>query len=175
MTAGFRSKTHPSWWESNTLPVVFLVFALSVLVGLWWVYDRAERRQSSFEARLTVEQVRLRLEAWIGTRTTVMEHMASVWMREYQGRTEEYHALATHMLDLFPGFQALNWIDRDWRIRIVVPEASVKRTSESRGEFNRRAETSATTARPALPSNRNTSTSPAFDTHPLTILGSLTA
>ncbi len=48
-------------------------------MSMWWGYGHAGRERVELETRITADQVRRRLEAWIGTRTSVVEHIASRW------------------------------------------------------------------------------------------------
>ncbi len=111
---------HTSWW-APWLPALFFLFAVGVLLSMWWGYGHAEREQIELETRITTDQVRRRLEAWIGTRTSVIEHIAAHWHDEYADQPDEYRTMAEDLIDLYPGFQALNWVDGEWIIRVIVP------------------------------------------------------
>ena len=109
-----------SWW----LPAsVFLFFAV-ILIWLGIASVRTESRQLTLETRLTAEQLRLRTEDWIHARTAVVEHTRTLWVHEFRQDPEAFRAFATRMVELYQGFQALNWISADWVIEIVVPEES---------------------------------------------------
>lgn len=109
---------------SHWLPVIFFLFSTVVLMVSWRAFLLSEASAREMESRVTAEQVTLRLEAWIQTRLAVVEQMASNWTRDYEGKPAEFRKAAADLIELYPGFQALNWIDQDWVIRIIVPETT---------------------------------------------------
>lgn len=111
------------WWLSFWLPMLFFLFSTAVLLFSWRAFLHSEASAKEMETRVTTEQVKLRLEAWMQTRLAVVEQMGSHWVRDFQGHPEEFRKAAGDLIDLYPGFQALNWIDESWFIRITVPEA----------------------------------------------------
>ena len=64
---------------SPPVPLMVIVTVAVAEVSLWKVYATTERERVAVETRVTAEQVRLRLEAWIGSRTAAVEHTASHW------------------------------------------------------------------------------------------------
>lgn len=108
------------------LPILFFVVSASGLTALWWLYTEGNRESIRLETRITAEQTALRLEDWVSARTAVVEHFASHWHPGFRQQPDLFHGMATHFLDLYPGFQALNWIDENWVIRIITPQASNK-------------------------------------------------
>jgi PAS domain S-box-containing protein len=101
---------------------VFLVITAAVSAFSWTVAEQ-ERERIRVETDTTAEQVRLRLEAWVDTRTAIIKHMADRWPTVYDVRPEQFRDDATEFVGLYKGIQALNWMDNDYVIRIVVPEA----------------------------------------------------
>ncbi len=111
-----------SWW----LPVAIFALSGAALLWLWQASVRAEAERLTLETRLTAEQIRLRMEDWIESRTAVVEHTGVRWTQDFLGNEQAFRTYANRMIELYKGFQALNWIDADWVIEIVVPEASNK-------------------------------------------------
>ena len=110
--------THEFWG-----PAVVLLLSTIVLVALWWSLERGEEGQLRTSSSITAEQVELRLEAWVQTRLELVESFAATCATREDMAPEEFRTLARQTIDMAPGFQAINWIDPDWIIRIVVPEA----------------------------------------------------
>ena len=114
-----RGRSREGW-----LPILVLVVTAAVFVLLGLAVERAKHQRYRVETEVTAEQVRLRLEAWIDSRIAVVEHLSAEWPKEFAGHPNRYRATAGRFLRLYPGFQALNWIDSTWVIRIIVPEVS---------------------------------------------------
>ena len=105
----------------TALPLAFLVLFLGIT---WWMWQYSARtRQESIrqETAVTLEQVKQRLETWVDSRVAILQHFASPNARHHQVESGHFEDMATELVDLYPGFQALNFIDPDWVIRIVVP------------------------------------------------------
>ncbi len=107
--------------RETTLPLLVFFFTAALAITLWWQLDSGEFRQLQVETEVTAEQVRLRLEAWIDARAAIVEHLAGGWLTDLDGSYQDFTDEAARFLEAFPGFKALNWIDRDWVIRITVP------------------------------------------------------
>lgn len=119
-----RSQEGARWWLSRWIPALFFLFSVGILLLSWRAFLSAEASARKMETRVTGEQVGLRLEAWIDTRLSVVEQVARRWPREFDGHPEQFRKSALNLIALYPGFQALNWIDDQWVIRIIVPEPS---------------------------------------------------
>jgi PAS domain S-box-containing protein len=115
------------WWRAGFVPVAFFLFAVAMLFALWWSYGSTADRTRALELEITSEQVRLRLQSWIEARTSIVEYVASRLEEQSDGRSDDFPEMASILVGLYPGFQALNWIDADWRIVITVPEATNER------------------------------------------------
>lgn len=117
-----RSSGRPRLVGRETiLPLLVFFFTATLAVTLWLQVDRGEDRRILIETEVTAEQVRLRLEAWIDARAAIVEHLAGGWHTDLDGSHQDFTEEASRFLKAFPGFKALNWIDRDWVIRVTVP------------------------------------------------------
>jgi|GEM_PF-1523729 len=105
------------------IPVTVFVLVSSVFILLWWAVERGEGRAHAIEARVTAEQVRMRLESWVDSRTAVLEYLGEQWPDELAGDPAHFRTEAAGFIALYPGFQAINWMDKDWVIRTTVPNA----------------------------------------------------
>ncbi len=102
--------------------LAFILVALAAVM-LWREERRANEVRVRAASEATAEQVALRLENWIDSRLAVVHHLASEWRPELVRDPKSFQELASQFLRLYPGFQALNWIDSKWVIRIITPEA----------------------------------------------------
>lgn len=101
------------------------VFMFTALMGgvLWWTVEHYSRKQLELRTRVTAEQVRTRLESWFDQRVSILGHLADEWPSEFQGNPAGFERAATNLVERFPEFQAINWMDEDWVIRVVAPRA----------------------------------------------------
>jgi len=106
------------------IPPLFLCLGALAILLLWREADQAEQRRRFMETRITAAQIGLRLEAWIDARTSLITFLADNHFAGLPDVATEFPADARRLVNLYPGVQALNFIDRDWVIRIVVPETS---------------------------------------------------
>ncbi|MEE4272664.1 MAG: PAS domain S-box protein [Thermoanaerobaculales bacterium] len=104
------------------IPLAFLLVSVAVLVGLWWHLDNGKHRHFETSTEIAADQLELRLESWIGWRLDVVAFFG----RSLDGRREieadDFSRRAGRIVDEVSGFQAMNWIDGEWVVRVVVPE-----------------------------------------------------
>ncbi|MEX1309709.1 MAG: PAS domain S-box protein [Candidatus Sulfomarinibacteraceae bacterium] len=93
-----------------------------VLVGLWWSLEKDEDRNLEVSTTITADQVKLRLEAWINARVDTLEFFAHNLEHRPSFEPEAFRQMALQHLKDVKGFQAINWIDSEWVIRVVVPK-----------------------------------------------------
>ncbi len=106
------------------LVVLFLLAGVAAVAVLWASVRRAEMNRILLETQVTTQQVGLRLEAWVDARTAPVEYLAGTRYASRDEISARFRAESHGFTDLYPDLQALNYIDPDWVIRIVVPEAS---------------------------------------------------
>nr|MEE4267168.1 ATP-binding protein [Candidatus Krumholzibacteria bacterium] len=106
------------------LPGLVFLFTAALTLAMWHVMDTAENERRELETGVTADQVQLRLEAWFDTRAAVLTQLAEDWSAAHRQDDADFTHRAHRIIELYPGFQALNFIDENWIIRIVVPEAT---------------------------------------------------
>jgi len=104
------------------LPLILCALGAVAVALLWNGLARSGRERLRLETGVTATQAALRLEAWIDARIATVELLASTRFADTGAFAREFPAAASQTIDLFPGLQALNHVDRDWVIRTVVPE-----------------------------------------------------
>ena len=104
------------------VPVVLWVLGILLVVLLSQRERHVELDRLALETRVTGEQVQLRLEACLGSRVALVRALSGYW-DDVDGIRAEWQPVAGSLINLFPGIQALNFVDPDSVIRIVVPEA----------------------------------------------------
>jgi len=107
---------------TNWIPGLFFILGVLGILALHGMVQRNEREQIELETQVTAEQVRLRLEAWIDARVAVVRHLGKKQFIDQADIEAHFAEQAGHLLNLYPGIQAINYIDDYWVIRIVAPE-----------------------------------------------------
>lgn len=104
------------------IPLGFFLVSLTLLVGLWWSLDGSQERHFISSTSIAADQLELRLESWIGWRLEAVAYLGETIGTQPEIAPETFTLLAERLISEVPGFQALNWIDSDWVIRVVVPK-----------------------------------------------------
>jgi len=110
--------------RATIIPLVFFLCGAIGIVLLYRTIKSAEQQRLRLETGITAEQVRLRLEAWIDSRAALVAHLAERQFADSADIDRDFARQAQTFIDLYPGFQALNFVDRQWVIRIIVPAVS---------------------------------------------------
>jgi len=119
------------WLGSNTrhtslryliLPLIIFLLFLAIGYGISWQLRRFNRAQLKLATRVTGEQISLRLEAWIDTRVNSLRRLTLDIPPRNGGDPTRFRLSAGNLIDTYKGFQAVNWIDSTWVIRVVMPE-----------------------------------------------------
>jgi len=105
----------------NIAPLVFFLCGIVVIGSLYQLIKTNERNRVRLETGITAGQVGLRLEAWIDSRTALVEHLGDGQFTDAADVELNFRHRARTFVDLYPGIQAMNFIDRQWIIRQVVP------------------------------------------------------
>lgn len=113
--------TRPS---TTIVPLLFFLIGIAGTLFLYQLIETNERQRLRLETEITAEQVRMRLEAWIDSRTSLAEHLSAGQFVDRADIDENFKTTASAFVALYPGIQALNFIDRQWVIRLVVPQAT---------------------------------------------------
>jgi PAS domain S-box-containing protein len=110
--------------KATWIPGLFLLFGVLGILALHSHIKRTDQERIQLETQITAEQVRLRLEAWIDARVAVVQHLGHQQFIDQEDVDNLFAEQAQHLIDLYPGIQAINYIDDYFVIRIVTPEAT---------------------------------------------------
>ncbi|NOZ62031.1 MAG: PAS domain-containing protein [Calditrichaeota bacterium] len=116
-----KSKQKIKLSRETAFASVLTIFIAAIIVTLWLLARNSEDNRLRAMTRVTAEQMKTRLESWINTRLSVVHHLGGKWYFEYKDNPQKYAADVKKFIDLYPGFQAINWVDRDYTIRRIVP------------------------------------------------------
>ncbi len=110
--------------KATLIPGLFLLLGVLGILGLHAMVKRNEHERIEVETQVTAEQIRLRLEAWIDARVAVVQHLGNRQFTNQADIEANFALQALHLLALYPGIQAINYIDDYWVIRIIAPVAT---------------------------------------------------
>lgn len=102
-------------------PAIVFAAALVLTLLLWGLQERSHRERLHLETEVTAEQVGKRLSDWMEDRMSLSAFLAEKWESAYAGDVGLFERDAARFIGHFPGLQAINWIDPDEVIRVVVP------------------------------------------------------
>ncbi len=118
---GLKNQLLNSPW---ILPLVFFMLCVVAIYSFWSASNQTRIQSLERETAITAEQIKLRLEAWVDSRIAILKHLGASWEILSQLGPTSFPQEALEVMALYPGFQAINLIDENWIIRIVVPEAT---------------------------------------------------
>ncbi|KAA3633546.1 MAG: response regulator [Calditrichaeota bacterium] len=101
---------------------VFVLLAISSSY-IWKHEDTAQYDIINTETKVTADQLKQRLESWVGHRLSIIERIGDDWEKYELKDSAKFVTKAEELLLIVPGLQALNWIDNNWEIKTVVPYA----------------------------------------------------
>jgi len=105
------------------LPALAGVLVGGTLLGIWALLRRGESEHLALATYVAAEQTAPRLQDYVAARLTVVESLARE-KAQRDGMDDEAFVRRARILERsFRGMLAINWIDADGVIRIVVPEA----------------------------------------------------
>lgn len=90
---------------------------------MWFMLQETERTRVREISRVTADHVRQRLDAWIEFRLSALREVAHSVKESGRFDPITFRQHVRSLLRDRPGFQALNWIDAEGVIRVVVPES----------------------------------------------------
>lgn len=102
-------------------PIAILLasVALTALVGRWVEY----RTRSELDAttKIIAENLAANIDLWIDSHLGIINQLANGIDTDYSEKPEEFERLVKPILEYTSGFQAINWIDKNGIISVVVP------------------------------------------------------
>jgi len=105
------------------VPGLFFLLGVLGILALHLMVEKNEEERVQLETQITAEQIRIRLEAWIDARVAVVQHLGNKQFIDQDDIEKLFAEQAQHLLDLYPGILAINYIDDYWVIRIITPVA----------------------------------------------------
>ncbi|MHB2155544.1 PAS domain S-box protein [Calditrichota bacterium GD2] len=106
----------------SIIPPLILFLLLAFILSFLWFHDREQHQQALEDlTRVMADQVSFRLESWINQRLSLADYLALNWVDQYARSPKKFSKDVNNLFKIYPGIQAINWIDSNWIIRIVNP------------------------------------------------------
>ncbi|WP_456441100.1 PAS domain S-box protein, partial [Caldithrix abyssi] len=106
----------------SIIPPLILFLLLAFILSFLWLHDREQHQQALEDlTRVMADQVTFRLESWINQRLSLADYLALNWVDQYARSPKKFSKDVNNLFKIYPGIQAINWIDSTWIIRIVNP------------------------------------------------------
>jgi signal transduction histidine kinase len=108
--------------ENKTwLPFQIGTILCLVVLSFWWHLDNQRNSNLRNLVDLRAEELSSYIEADIRSRIPALQRIVYRWSsRGGTSKTEFYHDANNYIEDL-PGFQALEWVDKDFFVRWIIP------------------------------------------------------
>ncbi len=94
---------------------------MSAIYFVWRNVRIQDQNRIAFETQVRGEQLLQSFETRIQSQLNILDFIAEKKGAELLEDPDRFTSEITHLLSLYPYYQALNWIDSDWVIRIIVP------------------------------------------------------
>ena len=109
------------WLQDACLPLLVGALLCALTAALWHSLARLEADNLRHQIQAEAESLANRIESDLHTRVDALHRLARRW--EVRGGTpkDEFIADAGNYLADAPGFQALEWVDKNFIVRWVVP------------------------------------------------------
>jgi len=104
------------------LPLAFFLLGTLAVILTWQKVDQADQTHFTTETLTTARHMAIRLQAWTDARTAPARYLANGHFQDRAQVDQGFLQEANEIHGIFPDIQAINYIDTDWTIRIVVPE-----------------------------------------------------
>lgn len=116
-----RREGYAAFGPLHRAALVFLAIAVAGTLVANWLYQDRQRVLEQGVAVLT-QQAGSHLAAWVDARIALVEVLVDQRPRIGEVDQEAFQRDAHALLARTPGLLALNWVDPDGRIRVVVPD-----------------------------------------------------
>jgi len=106
--------------------LLFLILLTILSIFQFRALHQNARKMQELTAVMN-KQIAIRIENWISTRITLVKLLAKSLNYADHINPQLFKAEAHNLIITYPGFQAINWIDADGTVRIVLPVESNQR------------------------------------------------
>ena len=105
------------------VPILAALVISLFTFALWWSIEHQEQTVLRSKVQTEASNMAAHISADLGTRIPSLQRMAGRWMVHGGTAEVEFVKDAGALVTDLPGFQAIEWVDRDYYARWVVPLA----------------------------------------------------
>ena len=103
------------------IPLAVFVFLASGFSGVWWMNRRHGEQLLETQCRIIATQSASRLEEGVRVRMALVQQLRAEWLLQPYTSEQSFQHRVQPILDQFPGYLAINWVDPNGIIRWAVP------------------------------------------------------
>ncbi len=109
-------KTNTTW-----LPIFIGVLLFTLTLVFWWTLREADRTDTRNLVKQHADKLSADIQADLRSRIPALQRIVGRW--EFNGGTSKASFLddAGHYIHDLPGFQAIGWVDKNFRVTWIVP------------------------------------------------------
>ena len=101
------------------LSIIFISSAFTILIGQW--IESRTKTDLNATTKIVTENLASNVSLWINSRLKIINHLAEDINSDYTDNPEDFELLVQPIMNFTSGFQAINWIDKNGTISVVVP------------------------------------------------------
>lgn len=106
-----------SWW----LPLVVGLILCMLVIGMWRMLEQQESANRRNKIEAESDYLGSRVESDLKNRIPDLQRMVRSWELRQGTRKDEFITEAQSYLSDVPGFQALEWVDKNSYVRWIIP------------------------------------------------------
>lgn len=115
------SHSHPAWLVRTTLALLFLALCGTSLL-LWKQMENAQQERIRDRVGYQARALAAELENNLVDEVEGLRRMALLWNHQDRIPRDQWTLEANFALEHFPGYQSIQWMGADLRMRWVLPE-----------------------------------------------------
>ncbi|MDH4563082.1 diguanylate cyclase [Pseudomonas sp. BN411] len=115
------SHSHPAWLVRTTLALLFLALCGTSLL-LWKQMENAQQERIRDRVGYQARALAAELENNLVDEVEGLRRMALLWSHQDRIPRDEWTLEANFAMEHFPGYQSIQWMGADLRMRWVLPE-----------------------------------------------------
>ncbi|MDH4871427.1 diguanylate cyclase [Pseudomonas sp. BN515] len=115
------SHAHPAWLVRTTLALLFLALCGTSLL-LWKQMENAQQERIRDRVGYQARALAAELENNLVDEVEGLRRMALLWSHQDRIPRDEWTLEANFAMEHFPGYQSIQWMGADLRMRWVLPE-----------------------------------------------------
>ncbi|MCH7763069.1 MAG: PAS domain S-box protein, partial [Candidatus Marinimicrobia bacterium] len=105
------------------LPILIFLFMVFISINVWKFFEYQKIQDITLKTELVTDLVATHLEERLETHLEIIKFLRREWLENNINTRIKFEKMVLPLINSFPGFQAINYIDTNGIIRWVYPEA----------------------------------------------------